>query len=120
MGDEAFEKFIMNRHILHPSKGYRRRGFVSTARTVESPAYSVDSGGQSSTSLASEIAKLLNVKQGFYSDLYNKIDGPNGPHTTRKPADVIEDIARNNIQHLFSDNNRNRHVSSGHRSFNSI
>lgn len=74
----------------------RGRGFLSRARTVESPALSVDSGGQASSGLAHEItAKLLDVKQGHYADIYNKIDRVNSsPVATRKPAEAIEDALK--------------------------
>lgn len=70
-----------------------------SARAVESPAYSVDSGGHASSSIAGEIAKILNVKQGFYADVYNRLDRPN--RTTRKPVDVIEDTMKVAVQQAW-------------------
>lgn len=53
-----------------------RRGFLTSARTVEPPARSSDSGGlnRASTRLANSIAKVFNVKQGYYSDIYAQLD----------------------------------------------
>ena len=88
-------------------RGQFQRGFITKARTVESPALSVDSGGRASVSIANEVAKLLNVKQGYYADVYDKIDRPKA--STRRPAEVIEESMRDAVQHLFSDNQRHRH-----------
>ena len=51
-------------------------GFPTMPRTVEPPAMSVDSPGRGSVSsrLASSLAKAFNVKQGYYSDTYNRLD----------------------------------------------
>lgn len=75
----------------------------SKARSVESPAYSVDSGGQASSSIAGEIAKILHVKQGHYADVYSRLDRPG--MTTRRPADVIEDTMRVAVQKMWRDRN---------------
>lgn len=77
-----------------------RRGFVSRARTVESPALSVDSGGQASSNLAHEMAKLLDVKQGYYADIYNKMDRSN--LATKRPADAIEEAMRASVVNLLA------------------
>lgn len=69
-------------------------------RSVESPAYSVDSGGQASSSIAGEIAKILHIKQGYYADVYNRLDRPG--MTTRKPVDVIEDTMKVAVQQAWS------------------
>lgn len=98
-----YEK-LMNRFRENRSKHYPRRGFKSRARTVESPALSVDSGGQASSSLASEVAKLLDVKQGYYADVYNKMERPSYP--TKRPADAIEDAMRVSVLQMFNDQQR--------------
>lgn len=91
---------------------YKREQLVSRARTVESPALSVDSGGRSSGGgVASEIAKILNVKQGHYADLYDRIDRPN--MSTRRPADALEDAMRSAVQRLFVSQERENKGSSG-------
>lgn len=87
----------------------RQRGFLSRARTVESPAFSVDSGGRASASLGSSIAKILDVKQGHYADIYNQIDNPNA--STRRPAEVIEDSVRNLVQNVFRRHGHDRQQS---------
>lgn len=86
-------------------------------RTVESPALSVDSGGRSSgATIAGEISKILNVKQGHYSEIYNRIDGQ-VPLSTRKPAEVIEDTMRQAVQSFFHHrhNHNNHHQRHEHR-----
>ena len=69
-----------------------RRGFLpkSTARTVESPALSVDTGGQSSHSLVGGISRLLKFKHGHYSDMYNRLD-VHEPMITKRPIERIEE-----------------------------
>lgn len=85
---------------------------VSRARTVESPALSVDSGGRSSGGgVASEIARILNVKQGHYADLYDRIDRPS--MSTKRPADALEDAMRSAVQRLFVNQERENKSQSG-------
>lgn len=79
---------------------HRERGFLTRPRTVESPAYSVDSGGHSSGSIAGELAKLLDIKQGYYADIYDKIDRPAA--TTKKPADAIEDKIKTAVERFLA------------------
>lgn len=80
---------------------FRTRGFVTRPRAVESPALSVDSGGRTSSSIAHEVAKILNVKQGHYSDIYDKIDGKSDI-TTKAPADALEDTIRIAVQRFLA------------------
>lgn len=91
-------------------------GFLTRPRTVESPALSVDTGGGgvgSSTIIAGEISKLFNVKQGYYSDIYNRIDG-RVPLSTRRPAEVIEDTMRRAVENLFRRDGRHYDRHSNH------
>lgn len=110
IGSSAFEK-LFNRYnnnndnssINNYRSGNqkRQRGFISKARTVESPALSVDSGGQklASISLAHEMAKFLDVERGHYADIYNQIDRVNLP--TKRPADPSEDSKRTSVVNIF-------------------
>lgn len=73
IGSGLFHSFDLPFQTYHKSRGFRR-GYLTSARTVESPAYSVDSGGQASSSLTKELAKVFNVKQGFYSGIYDNLN----------------------------------------------
>lgn len=86
------------------------RKLRSTARNVEPPAQSVDTGGNrpGGNSVAGEIAKVLNIKQGYYSDIYDQFDRPaikqaSGPVTTKRPADMVEEAARRAVVMMFQD-----------------
>lgn len=73
--------------------------------TVESPALSVDTGGgrPRPTGLTGEFSKLLKLKQGHYSDVYENIDYPSGSKlnsSTPRPADKIEELM---TVHVISD-----------------
>lgn len=86
----------------------RGRGFLTRPRTVESPAYSVDSGGHSSSSIAGDIAKLFDIKQGHYADIYDKIDRPGV--TTKKPADAIEEKIKTAVQRFLAKRIHHHHA----------
>lgn len=73
IGSGLYQSFDVPFKTYRKSRGFRR-GYLTSARTVESPAHSVDSGGQASTGLTKELAKVFNLKQGFYSGIY---DNPN-------------------------------------------
>lgn len=101
----AFEKLFQRLSNNRLSSNPPRRGFINRARTVESPALSVDSGGQASSSLAQGMAKLLDVKKGNYADFYNRIDRPNLP-TKRPAADAIEEAMRASATQMFMEQQR--------------
>lgn len=95
-----FQQIIRAHSGIFAPEFLRRRGFMVSPRTVESPALSVDSGGRTSSSIASEVAKILNVKQGYYSDIYDKMDKPYA--TTKRPADALEDTIRNAVERYLA------------------
>lgn len=73
-----------------------------TKRTVQSPAKSTDSGGHTSGSLSSEIAKLFHAEPK-YANFYDKLDHPNARNTTtsKRPADVVEELMRDEATHIY-------------------
>lgn len=104
IGSGLFRSFEVPVRNYRKSRGFRK-SYLTSARTVESPALSVDSGGQASTSLAKELAKVFNVKQGFYSGIYDNMERRiNKP--TKRPPEAIEESARELIQEMFGDQNR--------------
>lgn len=110
IGSGLFSSYEVPVKSYRNSRGYRR-GYLTSARTVESPAISVDSGGQASTSLAKELAKVFNVKQGFYSGTYENMENRLNKPTRRTP-EIIEENARELVQEIFQDQSRypNRHL----------
>lgn len=69
------------------------RDLITKARAVGIPALPVSSSVKTNNpEVTVEMAKLLNVKQGHYADLYDRLDFPNLP--TKRPADAIEDAIR--------------------------
>lgn len=60
-----------------------------------------ESTARATNGLGVEVAKVLNVKQGHYADLYNELDFPNA--TTKPPADAIEEAMRLTVLQLFDE-----------------
>jgi len=88
-----------SKRFIDMMKGLERSGasgaviVTSNSRSVKSPALSVDTGSPSGGSLANGISRLLNVEQGHYADIYNRID-ENKPLSTKRPVEIIEDNLR--------------------------
>lgn len=99
---EKLDKAKLVKMLRQMSKQNNIRFGIITKRTVESPSLSVDSGGQSKASLSSEIARLFNAEPHYYN-FYHQIDHPNHKNgtSTRRPADVIEELMRNEATHIY-------------------
>lgn len=98
MSEEKREQFVKDLLRSIEGRGGFRRGFLrqssakdNRARTVESPALSADLGRANlGIRLADTFSKAFHVKQGHYSDIYDRIDR-HKPLSTKRPAQLLDE-----------------------------
>lgn len=109
--NKHFER-LFNRHSNARSSGEITGRAFDAAGSHWTPQLS--SARASNNDLGVEMAKVFNVKQGFYSDVYDEMDFPNA--TTRPPADRIEDAMRISVLQLFDEQQQRGSPSAGSKS----